>query len=135
MKGVSISPLKIITNSKGDILHGMKKSDPGYSSFGEAYFSTLNFGEIKGWTKHEKMILNLIVPNGKVLFVIFNNSSFYEVTLSRENYHRLTLQPGLWFAFKGIAKKTSLILNIASIEHDQNEMKKLNLEDISYKWD
>lgn len=135
MDGVILTPLKVIDNPKGDILHGMKKTDQGYSDFGEAYFSKLNFGEIKGWTKHERMTLNLIVPVGKVFFVVYNKISFFEVTLSIDNYQRLTLPPGLWLAFKGLANESSLILNVANIVHEQNEMKKIDLDKISYKWD
>ena len=43
-----------------------------FSEYGEAYFSTLKFGEIKGWNMHERMVLNLIVPIGKVIFVIYD---------------------------------------------------------------
>ncbi len=135
MDGVILTPLKVIDNPKGDILHGIKKTDQGYSDFGEAYFSKLNFGEIKGWTKHKRMTLNLIVPVGKVFFVVYNKISFFEVTLSIDNYQRLTLPPGLWLAFKGLANESSLILNVANIVHEQNEMKKIDLDKISYKWD
>ena len=62
MDGVILTPLKQIYNSKGDIFHAMKKSDKGFNGFGEAYFSTILKGEIKGWKKHTRMTLNIIVP-------------------------------------------------------------------------
>ena len=62
--GVLVTPLKKINNSKGDILHALKKSDPDFSNFGEAYFSIIKKGEIKGWNRHKKMTINLIVPVG-----------------------------------------------------------------------
>jgi dTDP-4-dehydrorhamnose 3,5-epimerase len=136
MEGVIITPLKIIYNSKGDILHGMKKSDKGFNKFGEAYFSTVMHNEIKGWNRHSKMILNLIVPFGEVTFVIYNQqlNTYFDITLSLENYQRLTIFPGLWIGFKGISSSTNLILNIASIEHDPNDLKKLDLDKIPYNW-
>jgi len=137
MEGIIVTPLTIISHPKGDILHGMKKSDQGFSEYGEAYFSTLKFGEIKGWNKHERMVLNLIVPIGKVTFVIYDKklNNYFEITISPENYQRLTVSPGLWLAFKGRDESFNLILNIASIEHDQSEIKKLDIEKIPYKWD
>ena len=39
INNVVLSPLKIIDNPKGDILHGVKCSDIGFGGFGEAYFS------------------------------------------------------------------------------------------------
>jgi len=142
IEGVILTPLKRIHHHKGDIFHGIKKSDEGFSGFGEAYFSTIKQGQIKGWNKHIKMTLNLIVPYGSVTFVIYdskskNNSSsgLFAVELSHKNYQRLTIPPGLWVAFKGEGNDTSIILNIASKEHDQTEMQKLALHKIPYKWD
>ena len=76
MKGkindVIITPLKKIEHPKGEILHGIKKSDMGFYGFGESYFTKIKFREIKGWNYHKKMTLNLIVPYGEVLFCIFD---------------------------------------------------------------
>ena len=142
INGVILTPLKKISHPKGDILHGMKESDVGYAGFGEAYFSTINFGEIKGWNRHKIMVLNLVVPMGEVTFVIYNdrgNSSskdnFFRVTLSPSNYQRLTIPPGLWVAFKGDGDKANLVLNVASIEHDPNETDRLGLDQVNYNWE
>lgn len=46
--GVIIAPLKIIDVPGGHVLQGMKCSDEGYNGFGEAYFSTVEHGTVKG---------------------------------------------------------------------------------------
>ena len=142
IEDVFLTPLKRIHHSKGDIFHGIKKSDKGFSDFGEAYFSTITNGEIKGWNKHSKMILNLIVPMGEVIFVLYDNrensiskGSFLKVVLSPSNYLRLTVPPGLWMAFKGNCNDINLILNVASIEHDPDEIDRLDLNEISFNWE
>ena len=53
--------------------------------------------------------------------------------MSKDNYQRLTIAPGLWLAFKGLSKKNTL-LNLASIEHDSNESESMNLYDFDYNW-
>ncbi len=135
MDGVILTPLKQIYNPKGDIFHAMKKSDNGYDGFGEAYFSTIYKGDIKGWKKHTKMTLNLIVPVGKIKFVIYDDKTeeSFSVILSQKNYHRLTVKAGLWMAFSGI-NDSSILLNLASIEHDPSEAVNLDLEEIEYEW-
>ena len=140
--GLILTPLKQIHHPKGDILHGLKKSDAEYSSFGEAYFSTINNGEIKGWNKHKMMTLNLIVPFGEVTFVICDKressrskGKFFKVTLSQANYQRLTVPPGLWLAFKGESNDINLILNIADMEHDPDEIEKMDLDKFPYNFD
>lgn len=135
MDGVILTPLKQIHNPKGDIFHAMKKSDYGFEEFGEAYFSTIHQDDIKGWKKHTRMTLNLVVPVGEIEFVVYDNQTkeFFSVKLSHGNYQRLTVKPNLWMAFRGIAEK-NMLLNLASIEHDPNEAVNIDLSDIHYDW-
>lgn len=135
MDGVILTPLKQIHNPKGDIFHAMKKSDNGYNGFGEAYFSTINKDDIKGWKKHTKMTLNLIVPCGEIEFVIYDEieEKFFSVKLSQNNYQRLTIKPNFWLAFRGIGEY-NMLLNLASIEHNPDEAVNINLSEISYEW-
>ena len=136
MDGVILTPLKQIYHPKGDIFHAMKKSDIGFDGFGEAYFSTINQNDIKGWKKHTKMTLNIIVPVGNIEFVVYdeNSKEFFSTKLSHNNYQRLTIKAGLWMAFKGL-DKYNMLLNLASIEHDPNEAVNIELNDINYKWE
>jgi dTDP-4-dehydrorhamnose 3,5-epimerase len=120
----------------------MKESDVGYAGFGEAYFSTIRYNDIKGWNYHKEMTLNLVVPIGEVTFVIYDDREkshskgvFFKVELSPSNYKRLTIPPRLWMAFKGEGVNTNLILNIANIVHDPNEIEKLHLNKIPYNFE
>jgi len=134
MKKVLLTPLKQIKNPKGNIFHAMKKSDIGFSGFGEAYFTTVNSGDVKGWKRHTKMVLNLVVILGEVEFIIYNEKEFLSIKLSpSKNYQRLTIEPNLWVAFRGL-DDNNMLLNLASIEHDPNEAENLELSEISYEW-
>ena len=94
MDGIILTPLKQIQNSKGDIFHAIKRSSDGYQGFGEAYFSTINKGDIKNWRKHKKLTSNIIVPVGEVKFVIYDEKvkEFFSVKLSLNSYQRLTVK-------------------------------------------
>ena len=135
MDGVTLTPLKKIHHPKGDIFHAMKNDDIGYSGFGEAYFSTINQFDIKGWKKHTKMTLNLVVPIGEIRIVVCNEmtKAFYSVDISHDNYQRITIKPGLWVAFKGISEY-NMLLNIASIAHNPSEAKNIAIDKINYVW-
>ena len=142
INGIKLTPLKKIYQSEGNIFHCMKKSDLGFKSFGEAYFSTVEYNAVKAWKKHTKMTLNLIVPIGEIQFVIYDDrenseskGSFFETKLSINNYMRLTISPNLWFGFKGLGKDLNLLLNLADIEHDPKEIIRLELDKINYNWD
>jgi len=139
IEGVILSPLMKISHPKGDIFHGIKKSDNGYVGFGEVYFSMIKCDEIKGWNRHKMMTMNLVVPIGKVTFIIYDDrqrssskGSFNKIELSPDNYQRLTIPPGLWCAFKGKSSGTNLIMDLVDIEHDPNEIERQHLNQFSY---
>lgn len=135
MDGVILTPLKQIYHPKGDIFHAMKKSDIGFDGFGEAYFSTINQNDIKGWKKHTKMTLNIVVPVGNIEFVVYdeNSKEFFSTKLSHNNYQRLTVKPGLWVSFRGIGEY-NMLLNLANLEHNPNEAINIDLSEIKYEW-
>lgn len=142
MKGVELTPLKVIPVKQGDVMHALKCTDTTFDGFGEAYFSNVESGFVKGWKRHNQMVMNLIVPVGAIKFVIYDgrkeSSSFgeiFEVTLSRDNYQRLTIAPGLWLAFQGVSSGPSMLLNIASIQHDPEESDTADLTDFKYNWE
>jgi len=141
--GVILTPLDIIDGDLGQVLHAMKQGDPGSGPFGEAYFSTVDYNAVKAWKKHLRMTSNLIVPVGEVKFIIVDDRSgnqsdqkSMEVILSRENYHRLTIPPGLWMGFQGMSRGLNLLLNIADIRHDPSECEGLEPGSgkINYSW-
>jgi dTDP-4-dehydrorhamnose 3,5-epimerase len=139
--GVILTRLDIIDTLGGDVLHAMKKIDDGFSNFGEAYFSEIKPNAIKAWKCHREMVLNLVVPTGKVRFVLFDDrensqskNSFQEIILSRENYQRLTVPPMIWLGMQGLSDRTSLLLNVANILHNPNEVNKKPIEEIEFNW-
>ena len=141
INGLILTPIEPINVSGGSVLRVIKESNPGYDGFGEAYFSIVNFGTIRGWKSHKEMTLNLVVPVGDIRFVMYDgrkNSSTYrnfqEAVLSRKNYCRLTIPPKIWVGFQGLGKSTNLLLNMANIPHDHKEVDHLPLESIEYNW-
>lgn len=145
INGVLITPLKQINHPKGDIYHAIKKIDPGYIDFGEAYFSSILCGLIKAWKCHTHMTLNLVCMVGKIHFVLYDGrkesdtfGQFMEVTLSPDSpelYRRLTIPPGIWMAFIGIGNNKSMLLNVADIPHDPNEQINIPIEESDIKFD
>lgn len=142
IEGVVLHPLKRIKVPQGDVLHALKSTDEGYCGFGEAYFSQIEAGAIKGWKRHNRVTLNLIVPIGAIKFVIYDDrkdsrtrGKFVEVILSPvDNYQRLTIVPGLWVAFIGMGKEISLLLDVIPEAHDPEEADKLELTKINYNF-
>jgi dTDP-4-dehydrorhamnose 3,5-epimerase len=140
VSGVLVTPLQRIKVKGGDVLHAMKHSDIGYCGFGESYFSLVAAGAVKAWKRHTKMTMNIVVPMGQVRFVFRHQNEdgvdhFQVVDLGEDSYVRLTVSPGIWFGFQGLRTPQNLILNIASISHDPNEVERLELSEINYNWE
>ena len=140
IEGVLLTPLKRVEHPKGDIYHALKASAPGYAGFGEAYFSTIGKGLIKGWKRHNRLVLNIVVPVGAIKFVIHDDRAssptvgeFFEVIVGDGNYLRLTIPPGVWVAFRG-QSDWNLLLNIIAEEHDPAESDNIELNEIHYDW-
>ena len=84
-----------------------------YNGFGELYFSEVNFGEIKAWKKHKKMVMNLIVPCGEVKFVFFDDrknpiitNRFQEIVISKEITKELLFRQIYGLVSRELEKKT-----------------------------
>ena len=136
---VLITPLDIIETIGGNVMHGVKENDEGFIGFGEAYFSEIKYNSIKAWKRHRNMTLNLLVPTGKIRFIMFDNrkkihNNYQEIIISKENYCRLTIPPMIWLGFQGLSKEGSMLLNIASIIHDPDEVDRRDIDKIKFDW-
>jgi dTDP-4-dehydrorhamnose 3,5-epimerase len=133
---VVVQTLKRIPVNGGDVMHAMKITDERYKGFGEAYFSWVNRGAVKAWKLHKEMTLNLIVPLGEVKFVFTSPDEpgkFRTEYIGTSNYARVTVPPGLWFGFSGLAEQ-NLVLNIANIIHEPTESLKEVLSYFDFDW-
>ena len=133
---ILITPLARISTPGGDVLHAMKQSDRGYLGFGEAYFSWVAGGSIKAWKRHTKMTMNVLVPVGLVRFVfrLEGCNEFRIEEIGDVRYARITVPPGVWFGFQGLSSPSSLVLNLADIPHDPNEVERMKFSDVNYEW-
>ena len=139
IEGLLITPLSIIDTPGGSVFHAMKNIDLGFVGFGEAYFSEIEQNSVKAWKRHHEMTLNLIVPIGKIKFVLFDNretkkGQFQEILLSRETYCRLTVPPMIWMGFQGLTRGNSIVLNIANLPHNPGEIDRKNINEIEFDW-
>ncbi len=133
---ILVTPLKRISLEAGDVLHAIRFSDPGYKGFGEAYFSFVQFNVIKAWKRHKNMTLNLVAPVGNIQFAFIDDQGNRREELVGENrYVRLTVPPGIWFGFKGLDLQNNLLMNVADIPHDAEEVERKELDHFTFQWD
>ena len=137
LEDILVTPLKRIPTVGGDVLHALKKTDAGFDGFGEIYFSWIERGAIKAWKCHQRMTLNLVVPLGEVSFVFHltnQKNNFRTENIGEQRDVRLTVPPGIWFGFQGIASERSLLTNLADMAHNPDEVLRKKTSEIAYNW-
>ena len=141
---VKITPLKIISDNRGKVMHMLRTDSQVFEKFGEIYFSTIYHQSIKGWHLHKESVLNYVCIKGKVKLVLFDNRKesstkgvYQELILSPEDYFLVTIPPNIWNGFKGLDEAESIIANCLTLPHDEKEMVRKDSFDKSfnYKWE
>ncbi len=141
--GITITPLKIIPDDRGKVMHMLRNDSSIFKSFGEIYFSTIFKNKIKAWHLHKENFLNYTCVSGEVRLVLFDDreesntkNQFQEIILSPKNYSLVTIPPFVWNGFKGIGSNESIIANCLTAPHNEKEMVRRDSKDnyFNYNW-
>ena len=144
IEGVSIIPLKQISDERGKIMHMLRADDPYFEQFGEIYFSVVYPGVIKGWHLHKEMTLNYAVISGMIKLVLYDprensptKGKVQELFIGEDNYVLVKIPTGIWNGFKGISVNPAMVANCATIPHDPDEIMRLDpfSKEIPYDWE
>ena len=140
IKGLILTKLNTFPSKEGSVFHCLRSSDPGYIGFGESYFSFIEHNAIKAWKTHQEMTLNLVVPVGMVRFNFIDireSSDTFgirtQVTLSFDNYQRITVPPKILFGLKGIGEGVNMISNITDMIHADKECINIDINKYEFK--
>lgn len=144
ISGVSLHPLKQIRDSRGAVMHMLRRDDPWFQSFGEIYFSFVHSGIVKGWKRHRQMEQFFTVPVGTIEFAIYDDrpesptrGALQEIIVGEQNYCLIHIPSMLWYSFKGLSENTAMIANCATLPHDPTEAETRSITDTAFprKWD
>jgi len=135
MNDITLTPLSRISTNGGDVLRVLRSTEKDFKSIEEAYFSWIESGLTKAWKLHRQITSNIVVPFGRVMFVFLNSDGAIRTEeIGEQNYNRLTIPPGVWFGFKGLAEHPSLILNLADAIHNPNEVERKAITEVDFDW-
>jgi dTDP-4-dehydrorhamnose 3,5-epimerase len=132
----SLHNIERFESEAGGTWRCLRSVDAGFAGFGEVYFSWINPGHTKAWKRHKIATCNFVVPVGKVTFMVETENSpgiFEQVTIGPETYFRLTVTPGRWFGFRGVSNVKSLVVNIASEIHEDEECETLPITSFAFE--
>ena len=140
---VIITPLKVISDNRGKVMHMLRRDDEIFKKFGEIYFSTIFFDKIKAWHLHKESTLNYSCVKGEVKLVLFDNREksptkgiIQEIILKPKEHCLITIPKNIWNGFKGLDKEEFIIANCLTLPHNEDEMVRIEPNDklIKYNW-
>ena len=138
---IKITPLKIISDDRGKVMHMLRKDSAIFDKFGEIYFSTIFKDSVKAWHLHRESTLNYACIKGKVRLVLFDGreksstkGKYQEIILSPVSYVLVTIPPNIWNGFKNLDNEESIIANCLTIAHNEKEMVRKDLFDKSFNY-
>ena len=134
LDNIRVEKYNTVKNKKGIILKILSSKQSSLKFYKDLYFSFIKFNKIKGWKKHTKMTMTLIVPVGKVKFVFYNEDKFRTIIIGDNKYYKIIVPPNIWFAFKGISRGKNVILNLANLKHNDKEIIRERNNKIKYDW-
>jgi dTDP-4-dehydrorhamnose 3,5-epimerase len=141
--GVVVSARRQLVDERGKIVHVLREDDPEFERFGEVYFSWVNPGVVKGWHLHTAMTLNYTCPVGLVKLALWDDreaspsrGEVMELFLGPDDHRLVTVPPGVWNGFKGVATTPSMVCNCATLPHDPEEIRRRDPFDpaVPYDW-
>jgi len=141
--GVVVSPRRQLVDERGKIMHVLREDDPEFERFGEVYFSWINPGVVKAWHLHTAMTLNYTCPVGLVKLALWDDregspsrGEVMELFLGPDDHRLVTVPPGVWNGFKGVATTPSMVCNCATLPHDPEEIRRRDPFDpaVPYDW-
>ena len=136
MKNIKVSKINKIELQEGDLYKFIDNKNKNFNEFGEVYFSSIKPKSVKAWKLHKKMTLNIVVPVGKVRFVLFDDikKKMLEVKIGQNDYKLLTIKPNTWYGFQGISNEISLVANLTDMRHDEKEMSRQSDDFFPFDW-
>ena len=143
IKGIIVTPLKIISDDRGSVMHMLRSDSKIFKNFGEIYFSTILNKKIKAWHLHKEATLNYVCLKGEVKLVLYDDrknspskGQIEEIILSPINYNLITIPNNIWNGFKGLDKEESIIANCLTLPHNEKEMVRVDpfSDKINYDW-
>ena len=142
IKGIKITPLKIISDHRGSVMHMLRSDSKIFKKFGEIYFSTVTKNGIKAWHLHKEATLNYVCVRGSVKLVLFDDRNtsltkgkYQELILSPKNYYLVTIPPNIWNGFKNLDNEESIIANCLNIPHNEKEMVRESHDSKNFSFD
>ena len=156
--GVRITPLKVIRDKRGAVMHMLKNTDEHFQQFGEVYFSLVDTNAVKAWYLHKTMTLNYACVYGRIKLALYDkrpdsptlkmvNTLHLEGYPEFAEYNLISIPPGVWNGFRaevvipahgqghGALVYPAIVANCATHPHDPDEIERMAPDEFPLRYD
>lgn len=146
LEGVRVKKLKVIPDARGRLMEMLRADDDLFTRFGQVYLTTAYPGVVKGWHYHKKQTDNMIVVQGMMKIVIYDNreesstkGEISEFFMGIHNPLLLQIPPLVLHGFKCISKEEAMVINCPTETYNYEDPDEFRIDphknDIPYEWE
>jgi dTDP-4-dehydrorhamnose 3,5-epimerase len=144
--GIRLIPLVSHCDDRGRVMEILRRDDPHFKAFGQAYISTIYPGVIKAWHAHTLQTDALSVIRGMVLVGMFDDRKGSPTKGKAQHVvagtHRpllIVIPPGIFHGFRTLGAEEAMLLNLPSEPYNREEPDELRRPwddpDIPFDWE
>ncbi|HBC45947.1 MAG TPA: dTDP-4-dehydrorhamnose 3,5-epimerase [candidate division Zixibacteria bacterium] len=145
IEGVSVKKLQVHPDSRGRLFEILRRDDPIFKRFGQAYLTSAYPGVVKAWHYHKIQTDYFSCLHGAARLVLYDpregsstRGNILEFLLGPENLLLVTIPPEVYHGFQCISETEALMLNIPTEPYNQERPDEYRIDesskDIPYTW-
>ena len=145
IKGVRTKPLRVVADERGRLFEMLRRDDPIFRAFGQAYCTTVNAGVVKGWHYHKKQIDNFVCVSGMIKLVAYDSRPasptkglINEFVIGIHHPLLVQVPAGVYHGFKGLTSPEAVVINIPTEPYHHKRPDEYRLDphqnEIPYDW-
>ncbi|MBD3336413.1 MAG: dTDP-4-dehydrorhamnose 3,5-epimerase [Candidatus Eisenbacteria bacterium] len=143
--GVVTKELRVIPDARGFLMEIMRRDDPFFRQFGQAYMTVAYPGVVKGWHYHRKQTDHFCVVKGMGKVVLYDRrdgsptqGEVNEFFVGERKPLLIRIPPGVAHGIKGVGTEPVYLLNVPDEVYDYDEPDEYRIAphggEIPYDW-
>lgn len=143
--GVRVKSLRVIPDERGRLFEMLRRDEPLFTTFGQAYCTTVNAGVVKGWHYHKKQVDNFVCVSGMIKLVAYDarprsstKGQVNEFFLGIHHPLLVQIPPGVYHGFKGLSHPEAIVINLPTEPYHHGRPDEFRVDphrnDIPYEW-
>lgn len=142
--GVQIKDLRVIPDERGFLMEILRRDDPFFERFGQAYMTVVYPGVVKGWHYHENQTDHFCVVKGMGKVVLYDRregsptqGEVNEFFMGERKPMLLRIPKGVVHGIKGVGTEPAYLLNIPDETYDYGNPDEYRIPphgEVPYDW-